>query len=144
MKTTMVPQANARVAHREIRHAALRMIGLAVFENIAYTSQRSNEGPTPVRVYLPAKTVDVYIDDVGVRLYPHTPDGVQDHGPCDNAACIPTQIFQQNEFLRRQIQDLAAPGRLASQQIQFEIKNSQARGIGDRRVVSLHQITQPC
>ncbi len=54
MKTTMVPQANASVAHMETRQAALRMIGLAVFENIAHTSQRSNEGSTPIRVYLPA------------------------------------------------------------------------------------------
>src|SRR5580693_2712423 len=105
MKTTMVPQANASVAHREIRHAALLIIGLAVFENIAHTSQRSNEGSTPIPVYLPAKTVDVYIDDVSIRLYPHAPDCVENHGSCDHAARIPAQIFQQNEFLRCQIQD---------------------------------------
>src|SRR5580698_8036988 len=110
MKTTMVPQANASVAHIEMRHAALRMIGLAVFENIAHTSQRSNQGPTPIRVYLPAKTVDVYIDDVGIGLYSHTPDFVENHGACDNASGISAQIFQQNEFLRRQIQDLPASG----------------------------------
>jgi hypothetical protein len=101
MKTTMVPQAKASVAHREIRHAALRIIGLAVFENIAHTSQRSNEGSTPIRVYLPAKAVDVYIDDVGIRLYPHTPDFVQNHGSCDNAPRVAAQIFQKNKFLRR-------------------------------------------
>src|ERR1700678_3131248 len=129
----MVPQANASAAHREIRHAALRMIGLAVFENIAHTAQRSNEGSTPIRVYLPAKTVDVYIDDVGIRLYPHTPDFVEDHGPCDNAARIPAQIFQQNEFLRCQIQDLPASGSLTPEQIEFEIEHSQASGPGDRR-----------
>ena len=50
--TLVVPQANASVAHMEIRQAALRMIGLAVFENIAHTSQRSNHGPAPIRVYL--------------------------------------------------------------------------------------------
>src|SRR5580693_2638865 len=142
MKTTMVPQANAKVAHREIRHAALRMIGLAVLENIAHTSQRSNERSTPIRVYLPPKTVYVNIDDIGIRLYPHTPDFIKDHGPGDNAACISAQIFQKYEFLRRQIQDLAAAGRLTSQQIQFEIEHPQARGLGDRRAVSLHQIAQ--
>ena len=140
----MVPQANASVAHREIRHAALRMIGLAVFENIAHTSQRSNEGSTPIRVYLPAKTVDVNIDDIGIRLYPHTPDFIENHGPCDNAARISAQIFQKYEFLRRQIQDLAASGSLTPQQIQFEIEHSQASSLGDRRAVSLHQIAQPC
>src|SRR5580700_10992187 len=106
----MVPQANASVAHKEIRHAALRIIGLAVFENIAHTSQSSNEGSTPIRVYLPTKTVDVYIHDVGIRLYSHSPDFIEDHGACDNAARISTQVFQKNEFLRRQIQDLAISG----------------------------------
>src|ERR1700722_13315465 len=143
MKTPMVPQANASVAQREIRQAALRMIGLAVFENIAHSSQRSNEGSTPFRVYLPAKTVDVYIHNVGIRLDSHTPDFIEDHGACDNAARIPAQIFQKNEFLRRQIQDLAAPGSLTSEQIQFEIEHSQASALGGRRVVSLHQIAQP-
>src|ERR1700733_16050445 len=103
MNTTMVPQANASVAHIEMRQAALRMIGLAVFENIAHPSQRSNEGSTPIRVYLPAKTVDVHVHNVGIRLDSHTPDFVENHGPRDNAACISTQIFQKNEFLRRQI-----------------------------------------
>src|ERR1700678_1172854 len=139
----MVPQANASAAHREIRHAALRMIGLAVFENIAHTAQRSNEGSTPTRVPLPAKTVDVNIDNIGIRLYPHTPDFIEDHGAGDNAACISAQIFQKYEFLRRQIQDLAAPGSLTSKQIQFEIEHSQASGLRDRRAVSLYQIAQP-
>ncbi len=139
----MVPQANASVAHREIRQAALRMIGLAVFENIAHTSQRSNEGSTPIRVYLPAQTVDVDIDDVGIRLDSHTPDFVENHGPRDDAARISAQIFQKNEFLRRQIQDLSASGSLTPEQIEFEIEHSQASGLGDRRAVSLYQIAQP-
>src|SRR5665213_774292 len=144
MKTTMVPQAKASVAHIEIRQAALRMIGLAVFENIAHSSQRSNEGSTPIRVYLSAKAVDVYIDDVGIRLDSHTPDFIENHGPGDNAARISAQIFQKNEFLWRQIQDFAASGSLTSEQIQFEIEHSQASGFGDRRAVSLYQIAQPC
>jgi hypothetical protein len=84
------------------------------------------------------------INDIGIRLYPHTPDFIKDHGPGDNAPCISAQIFQEYEFLRRQIQDLAAPGSLTPKQIQFEIDHSQASGLGDRRAVSLHQIAQPC
>jgi hypothetical protein len=34
----MVPMANANVAHKEIRHAALCITGLAVFEDITDTS----------------------------------------------------------------------------------------------------------
>jgi hypothetical protein len=37
-KTSNVPEAKASVAQREIRHAALSMTGLAVFEDIANTS----------------------------------------------------------------------------------------------------------
>src|SRR5580692_160171 len=88
IKTTIVPQANASVAHSEIRHAALRMIGLAVFENIAYTSQRSNQGTAPVRVHLPAQAVDVYIHDIGIRLDSHTPHLVEDHRSCHHTARI--------------------------------------------------------
>ena len=120
----MVPHANASVAHMEIRQAALRMIGLAVVENITHSSQRSNQGSTPIRVYLPAKTVDVYVHDVGVRLDSHTPDFVEDHGPRDDPARISTQIFQQNEFLRRQIQDLSVAGSFTPKQIEFEIQHS--------------------
>jgi hypothetical protein len=100
----MVPQANASVAHREIRQAALRIIGLAVPENIAYASQRSNEGSTPIRVYLSAQTIDVDIHNIGIRLNSHTPDFIENHGSRDDAARIPAQILQKYELLWRQIQ----------------------------------------
>jgi len=85
----------------EIRQAALRSIGLAVFENITHTSQRSDKRSTAFRVYLPAETVDVYIHDIGIRLDSHSPDFVEDHGPRDHAARISAQILQKHEFLRR-------------------------------------------
>ncbi len=126
----MVPHANASVAHMEIRQPALRIVGLAVFENIAHTSQRPNKGSTPIRVYLPAKTVDVYIDDVGIGLYPHTPDLVEDHGACDNAARISAQIFQKNELLRRQIQDFCHSAEAS------RLSRSSSRSSTRRRVAS--------
>jgi hypothetical protein len=143
MNTTMVPQANASVAQREIRQAALRIIGLTVFENIAHTSQRSDQGLTATGVYLPAKAVNVNIDDVGVRLYAHTPNSVKDHRPRDNASGVPAQIFQQGEFLRRQIQNLPASRGFTPEQIEFEIENSQARGLDIGRVISLYEISHP-
>src|SRR5580692_8331138 len=143
IKTTIVPQANASVAHREIRHAALRMIGLAVFENIAYTSQRSNQGPAPIRIHFPAQTVDVYIHHVGIRLDSHTPNFIEDHRSCDNPARIPAQIFQQYEFLRRQIQYLSAARRLTPQKVEFEIEHPQARRLAAHGVVPFYEIAQP-
>jgi hypothetical protein len=54
------------------------------------------------------------------------------------------KYFKKDEFLWCQIQDLAGPESLTSEQIQFEIEHSQASGLGDRRAVSLYQIAQPC
>jgi hypothetical protein len=84
----MVPQANASVAHRERRHAALRIVGLAVSENITHTSQGSNEGPAPVGVYLPAQAVNMDIHDIGVGLDSHAPDLIENHRSCNDAAGI--------------------------------------------------------
>jgi len=86
----------------------------------------------------------VYIHNVGIRLDSHTPDFVEDHGPCDNAARISAQIIEKNELLRRQVQDLPASASFTPEQIEFEIEHSQASGLSDRRVVPLYQIAQPC
>src|SRR5271165_6686006 len=134
-KTTMVPQANASVAHKEIRQAALRMIiGLAVPEDIAYSPQSSNQGTVPIRVNLPPQPVDVHIHNVGVRLDSHAPNLIENHGSGNDPARIPAQILQQNELLRSQIQYLSAPRGLAPQQIEFEIEHAQA-GCGRARRV---------
>jgi hypothetical protein len=119
-----VPQANAKLAHREIRQAALRMIGLAVPENISHTSQGSNQRLLSFGVHLAAQAVDVDIDDVCIRLDSHSPNFIENHGSCDDAAGISAQVFQQNELLRRQVQCLSIAGRLPPEQIQFEIEYS--------------------
>jgi hypothetical protein len=69
------------------------MIGLAVAEDIAYSAERSNKGLAPVGIHLPAQTVNVDVDDIGIGLDPHAPDLVEDHRPRDDAARISTQIF---------------------------------------------------
>jgi hypothetical protein len=142
MNTTMVPQANASAAQSEIRQAALR-IGLTVFEDIAHTPQCPNQRLPATRVYLATEAVDVDIDDVGVRLYAHTPNCVKNHRPRDHATGIPAQIFQQDEFLRRQIQNLPASRGFTPEEINFEIENPQACGLGRGRGISLYEISQP-
>src|SRR5271154_1049710 len=99
----MVPQANARVAHKEICHAALRIFGSAIFEDISDTSQCSYQGLAPLSIYLPAQTVDVNIDNVRIRLNAHPPNLIEDHGPCNNPARVSAQIRQKSELLRSQI-----------------------------------------
>jgi hypothetical protein len=88
-------------------------------------------------VYLATEAVDVDIDNVGVRLYAHTPNCVKYHRPRDHATGIPAQIFQQDEFLRRQIQNLPASRSFTPEEIKFEIENSQACGPGRRRGIAL-------
>jgi hypothetical protein len=84
----MVPMAKARVAHSEIRHAALRKIGLAGFENISDTSQCLNEWLTPLRVDLAAETVDMNIDYVRIGLDANAPDLSQQHRPRHDSTCV--------------------------------------------------------
>ena len=69
------------------------MIGLAVPENISNTTQGSNAGTLAIRVDLPAQSVDVDVHHIGIRLNSHTPDFIENHRPCDDAACIPAQVL---------------------------------------------------
>src|ERR1700733_5950555 len=99
----MVPIANARVAHREIRHAALCMIGFGAFEDISDTSQCLDQRFTSDRIDLAAQTVNMDIDHVRVRLNPHSPNFLQKHGAGYNSACVPTEVLKKHELLRAQI-----------------------------------------
>ena len=71
--TSMVPMANARLAQSEMRQAALRMIGLAAFEDISDPSQCLDQRLAPFGVDLAAETVNVNIDHIRVGLNPHPP-----------------------------------------------------------------------
>jgi hypothetical protein len=65
--------ANAKVAQSEMRHAALRMIGLAAFDDISDTSQCFDQRFAPFGVNLAAETVDVNIDHIRIGLNTHSP-----------------------------------------------------------------------
>jgi hypothetical protein len=62
-------------------HAALRMRGLAILEDIAHTSKRFDKRLPPMAVYLPPQAIDVDIDNICVRLDAHSPHLIEDHGP---------------------------------------------------------------
>src|SRR5271165_980621 len=105
-KTSSVPHANASVAQSEMRHAALCITGLSVFDDITHASQSSNQRLLSAPVHLSAQPVNMHIHHVGVRLNSHAPHLVQDHGARHYAARIPAKVFQQNELLRCQLQRL--------------------------------------
>src|SRR4051794_40712206 len=107
IKTTRVPHVNASVAHIEMRHAALRTGGLPVLEDITHSSQGPNQRHLAVAVHLAPKTVDVHVDDIGVRLNAHAPYLIKNHGSRDHPAGIPAQVFKKHKFLRSQLQLLA-------------------------------------
>jgi hypothetical protein len=66
--------ANAKLAQSEIRQAALRMIGLAAFENISDTSQCLDQRFASFGVNLAAETINMNIDHIRVGLNPHPPN----------------------------------------------------------------------
>jgi hypothetical protein len=90
----MVPKAKAKVAQNEIRQAALRNLVLPVFEDIAHTSQGSNQRLLSNAIHLSAQAVDVNIHDVRIGMNPHTPDLIENHGAGDHPAGIPAKILQ--------------------------------------------------
>ena len=143
MKTIIVPRAKASVPHREMRQAALRIFGLTVPEYIANTSQSPNEGMSPLGVHLASKTIDVNIYNICIRLNPHAPHLIQDHGSCNDTTRVAAEILQKCELLGCQIQNFAAARCLSSQQVQFQIKDAQAAHLYSRRI-PLEQVAQPC
>src|ERR1019366_5128631 len=97
--TISVPHAKASVAHSEMRHAALCITGLAVFEDITHSTERPNHWMLAFAVHLPAQAVNVHIYDVGIGLNAHAPHLLENHRTCYDAPCVPAQVFQQHKFL---------------------------------------------
>jgi hypothetical protein len=109
----MVPQAKASVAQSEMRHAALRMGGLPVVEDIAHSAHGSNQRLLTRCVNLAAQPVYMDVNHIGVRLNAHSPDFIEDHGTGNNPAGISAQILEEHEFLLGKLQDLTAARGLA-------------------------------
>jgi hypothetical protein len=86
--------ANAKLAQREIRHAALRMIGLAAFEDISDTSQSLDQWLTPFGVNFAAKTINVNINHIRIGLNPHSPNLGQQHGTGYNSTGMTAEVLQ--------------------------------------------------
>jgi len=125
-----------------MRQAALRMGGLAVFEDIAYSAHGSNQRRLSGTVYLATQTVDVDVDDVGVGLNAHAPHLVEDHGARDDAASVAAQIFEEDELLLGELKDLAGTRGFAAQEIEFKILHAEAGCVVGGGAVALEQISQ--
>jgi hypothetical protein len=118
-KAAAVPSANARVVQIEIRQAAVVRKFLGMFENVADTPNRMNQGSRCVMIHFAAKAVDMDIHHVGCWINPHFPDMIKDHGPGHNSTLIAAKIFQQRKFLRGQLQQMIAPSCFPTYQIEL-------------------------
>ena len=117
--------ANAKLAQSEMRHAALRMIELASFEDISDTSQRLDQRLAPLGVNLAAETINVNIDHIRVGLNPHPPNLGQEHRASHNSASVAAKVLQQDELLGAKVKNFAASGNPSLEEIKLQIANSQ-------------------
>ena len=119
------PKAKASVPQREIRHAALRVMGLDISEDIAHSSQSPNQGLSSAAIYLATQTAHVNVDHIGFRLDAHAPNAFEDHGARHHPAGISAQEFEQRKLLGGEAEWLAAARDLSLDQVQFKIENAQ-------------------
>jgi hypothetical protein len=97
----------------------------------------------PVVLDFAAEAVHMNVHDIRVWLNSYSPDIFKNHGPCDNAARVPAEILQQNEFLRRKIEHSSTTRRFPPQEIQLEIEHSKTSRGSAGRAVSFDEIAQP-
>src|SRR2546427_9959687 len=99
---------------------------------VAYAANRSNEGTVVSGINLPTQIVDVNVHDVrhGVKI--EFPD-LLDNGRAGNGlAFVAHQEFQQSEFLRAEINVVAAAAHGMTDAVDFEVFNLENRARGPR------------
>src|ERR1700722_5112980 len=92
--------AKARVVQIEIRQAAVARRILGMFQNVSDAANGVDERWDGVRVHLAAQAINVDINYVRCRVYPHSPNVIQNHRTSDNSPGIPAKIFQERKLLR--------------------------------------------
>src|SRR5271165_1270517 len=121
------PTAKATAGHAAIRHAAESRRALRFPENITDTSNGVDQRRFSVFIDFLAQAVDLHFNHVGGRINVHVPDLVKDHRTRHHSSGIPYQVFQKREFLGRKLQELTAPARFATDQVQLQIGHMRAQ-----------------
>src|SRR5579872_619801 len=124
-KARAVPTAKARVAHSDMRQAAVWRRGLRIFENITDSTNGVDQGAHGIAIHLGTQAVDVNIHHVGSGINAHAPHVIENHGTGDHAADVAAQIFQEREFLRGELQEMVAATGFAADQVEFKIGDAQ-------------------
>ncbi len=114
---------------RTDRQAPCRCFGWMFSHGRTYpdSTDRVNQRTLGIMIDFVPQPVNVNIDDIRSRIDPHLPYVIQNHRSCYDPARVAAQILQQNEFLRRQTQGLAAAGRFASNEVQLQIADLKAQ-----------------
>ena len=115
---------------------------LFVAEDIADSPDGADEGFTAAGFDLAAESIDVDVDDVGVRLDAHAPDLVEDHGAADDAAGIAAEEFEQRELVGGELELFVPSGGLAAEEIEAEIEDLEDGDIVNGRGVAADEVAE--
>ena len=77
-----------------------------------------------------AQVADVDVDDVGQAVVIHIPDVLHDHGAAERAALVAHHVFEDAEFLGRELDALVAAHNFAARAVEHEVAHLQAFGRG--------------
>src|SRR5581483_3837702 len=124
-KARAVPTAKARVAHSDMRQAAVWRRGLRIFENITDSTNGVDQGAHGIAIHLGTQAVDVNIHHVGSGINAHAPHVIENHGTGDHAADVAAQIFQEREFLWGELQEMIAATGFTADQVEFKVGDAQ-------------------
>src|SRR5581483_394442 len=84
----------------------------------------------PALVDFVTETVDEDVHHVGLGVEAVVPDVFEDHGFGDHAAGVAHEVFEEGELARLQFDLFAGAGDFAGEQIQLEIADREAVGLG--------------
>src|SRR5205085_4815036 len=94
-------------------------------------------------IHLAAQPVNMNVDDVRGWVDPHPPHMVQDHATRDHASGVSAKIFQQREFLRRELKYFVPATRFTTNQVQAEIARFELNRLVVRGKGPPQQVSQP-
>ena len=77
-----------------------------------------------------AEVADVDVDDVGEAVVIHIPDMFDDHGAAEGTALVAHHVFENAEFLGREVDGFGAAGDFAADAIEREVGDLEALGRG--------------
>src|SRR5579863_724264 len=104
-------------ARRNARALKTSSIGIQ-FE--ADRSDIDDEAPDARRIELAAQVADLDVDDVGLRHEFEIPHVLEQHRPGHDLAGATHEVFQQGEFPRQEIDELAVAARGPLDEVHFQ------------------------